>query len=81
MGKDQSQQTSATSPETTMSSTLSETDRERERDKLRRKLQERLGRAREQEEKAIRDELQRLTSIASAKRMQLMARDECSIAA
>jgi hypothetical protein len=44
-------------------------------------LQDKLGRARAEEEKAIREELQRLTNDASAKRLQLMAKESLSVAA
>lgn len=48
---------------------------------LKRQLQEKLGKARAGEEKSIREELQRLTTDASAKRMQLMAKESLSMAA
>lgn len=48
---------------------------------LKRQLQEKLGKARAGEERAIREELQRLTTDASAKRMQLMAKESLSMAA
>ena len=48
---------------------------------LKRQLQDKLGRARAEEEKAIREELQRLTNDASAKRLQLMAKESLSVAA
>jgi len=44
-------------------------------------LQDKLGRARAEEEKAIREELQRLTNDASTKRLQLMAKESLSVAA
>ena len=50
-------------------------------EKLRRKLQEKLGKTREKEEKVIKEELQRMTSVASAKRDQLFAKEDCPIAA
>ena len=49
--------------------------------KVKRKLQEKLGKARDKEEKSIREEFLRMTHIASARRMQLMAKEGCSIAA
>ena len=51
------------------------------RQKIRRKVQERLGKAREDEHKAIKEELQRVTSLADAKRRQLMVKEGCSYAA
>ena len=50
-------------------------------EKMRRKLQEMLGKTREAEQGLIKSELERLTSIASAKRTQLMARQDSSLAA
>lgn len=49
--------------------------------KIRRKVQEKLGKAREDEQKAIKEELQRVTSLAAAKRSQLMVKEGCSYAA
>ena len=48
---------------------------------LKRQLQDKLGKARAEEEKAIREELLRLTNDASAKRLQLMAKESLSVAA
>ena len=47
---------------------------------LRRKLQEKLGKARQTEQNTIKEELQRVTSIASNKRRELL-KEDCSYAA
>lgn len=49
--------------------------------KIRRKMQEKLGKARENEQTVIKEELQRVTGLASTKRTQLMMKEGCSYAA